>query len=106
MREITLGKVGLAQILARLHVVGLDSERLRIERESAIHVAELTRREARDAEQTRIVGVLGLAEKRQRLAVMAIARQPVGKIEDLVVGKRPVVRLASRLVLVRVLRAV
>ena len=105
-RKVALGHERLAHVLARQDVVGIDRERLLIEGERGVDVAELARDETRLVQKARISRVSGLLEDCQRLSILAAMRQPVGGIVDLVLAKLPVIPFAFRLVLVRLLRAV
>ena len=92
---IALGQEGLAQVFARLNIVRFERERTPVVGERAFDVAQLSCRKARGVEGARIFGVPYGCEQRQRFGIAARVGEPVGTVDDLVVGGA-MVRFARR----------
>ena len=61
-RHVAFGDEGLAHVLTRQGVVGIDAERPLVKGHGCIDVAELACGETRDAQNARIVFIVGLFE--------------------------------------------
>src|SRR5215471_8006803 len=73
--HVILEQIGLAEILTRLGVVGIDRQRLAVVLDALVDIAELARRVADQVEHLRIVLVLDAEQERQRVGIMRVEHE-------------------------------
>ena len=91
--DIVFQEIGLAEILARLGVIGIDRERLTVIVDALVDIAELARRVADQVQHLRRVAVLDAEEQRQRLGVARLEHELAGSKIEILIGqsRRPAV---------------
>ena len=89
LTDIALQEIGLAEILARLGVAGIDRERLVVVVDALVDVAELARRVADQVQHLRLVAVLDAEEQRQRLGVAGLQHEIARREIEILIGSGP-----------------
>ena len=85
--DIVFQEIGLAEILARLGVVGIDRERLMVIVDALVDIAELARRVADQVQHLRRVAVLDAEEQRQRVGVARLEHELAGRKIEILIGR-------------------
>src|SRR4029079_7146767 len=86
-RHVALGQERLAHVLARSRVGRIDGQRAAVVLHAAVDVAELAGGKAGDAQNARVVLVVGSGGDLEGGSIVAVLRLPVGGLIDFVVAR-------------------